>query len=130
LNRNLFLVLSLVSVLLAACGKAVAAKSLGNPTEGEAIFNQAMIHEAPGCITCHSVEPNKVLIGPSLAGVATRAGQRVPGKSAVDYLRECIINPNAYVVEGFSTGVMYQSFGEVLDEGEINNLIAYLLTLE
>jgi hypothetical protein len=55
---------------------------------------------------------------------------RVPGKTPADYLRECITNPNAYVVEDFSAGIMYQNFKEVLAEAEINDLVAYLLTLE
>jgi hypothetical protein len=55
---------------------------------------------------------------------------RVPGKSAAEYLRECITNPNAYVVKGFPAGIMYQNFIDVLAEEEINHLVAYLLTLE
>ena len=130
MNKNHILAMILISVLLAACGGAASAKSIGDPEHGKTLFNQAMIREAPGCVTCHSVEPDKVVVGPSLAGVARRAGQRVPGKSASDYLSECITSPNAYVVEGFPSGVMYQKFEQVLAEDEINDLVAYLLTLE
>jgi nitric oxide reductase subunit C len=130
LNWNNFITIVVVSALLAACGGSVAAKSVGDPGLGKTLFNQAAIREAPGCVTCHSIEPGKVLIGPSLAGVAARAGERVPGKSAADYLHECITDPNAFVVDGFSAGIMYQKFGEVLVEEEINDLVAYLLTLE
>lgn len=94
------------------------------------LFRQAAIREAPGCSTCHALEPGKVIVGPSLAGVASRAPERQAGKSAADYLRESILNPDIYVVEGFPEGVMYQGFPEVLTEDEINNLVAFLLTLE
>ena len=36
---------------------------------------------------------------PSLAGVGTRAADRVPGMTAEEYLRESILYPSAYVVE-------------------------------
>lgn len=130
MNQRLLIVIVGFSLLLVACGGAASAKSVGDPQQGKTLFNQAAIREAPGCVTCHSPEPGRVIIGPSLAGVAARAGERVAGKLAVDYLRESITNPNAYVVEGFSAGVMYQKFKEVLTEEEINNLVAYLLTLE
>ena len=116
--------------MLVACGGPASAKSVGDPQQGKTLFNQAAIREALGCVTCHSLEPGRVIVGPSLAGVATRAGERIAGKLALDYLRESITNPNAYVVEGFSNGVMYQKFKDVLTEEEINNLVAYLLTLE
>ena len=130
MNRRLSFFIAVLSLLLAACGGPAAAKSVGDANQGKTLFTQATIREAPGCGTCHSVEPGKVLVGPSLAGVAARAGERVSGKSAIDYLRECITTPNAYVVEGFTPGVMYQNFEQVLTTDEINNLVAYLLTLE
>lgn len=127
--KNL-LIYILIGLLLAGCGGQASASSIGDPADGKMLFNQASIAAAPGCVTCHSLEPGKVIIGPSLAGVASRAGERVAGKSAADYLHECITDPNNYVVDGFSAGVMYQGFKDVLTEEQINNLVAYLLTLE
>jgi len=54
----------------------------------------------------------------------------VPGLSAEGYLRESIINPDAHVLEGFFPGIMYQEFGEDLSEQEINDLVAFMLTLK
>ena len=130
MNFRHLLVFVVISLFLVACGGLASAKSVGDPNQGKILFNQASIREAPGCVSCHSLEPGRVIVGPSLAGVATRAEVRIPGKLAVEYLRECITTPNAYVVEGFSAGVMYQNFRDVLAEEEINNLVAYLLTLE
>lgn len=81
------------------------------------------------CSTCHSLTPDVVLVGPSLAGIATRAADRVPGQSAEAYLRNSILHPGDYVVDGFNN-VMAQNLGEVLDSDQINNIIAFLLTLE
>ncbi len=81
------------------------------------------------CSTCHSLEPNVVIVGPSLAGIASRAGARVPGQSAEAYIRNSIINPGDHVVEGFQN-VMAQNLGEVLSGDQLNDIIAFLLTLE
>lgn len=103
---------------------------MGGSETGRSLFHQTSIREAPTCSACHSIEPGKVIVGPSLAGIASRANDRKPGMSVEEYLRESILDPNAYIVEAFSANVMYQNFKDVLTEEEINHLIAYLLTLE
>jgi cytochrome c2 len=129
LNKKHALFFVVISLVLYACAGQASASSLGNPEDGKILFNQTRIGEAPACGTCHSVEADKVIVGPSLAGVGTRAAERIPGKSATEYLRESIINPNSYIVNGFSAGVMYQRFKDTLTDEQIYNLIAYLLTL-
>jgi hypothetical protein len=69
-------------------------------------------------------------VGPSHANLAVTAETVVPGKSAEDYLRESIIEPDAHITEGFTAGIMYQNYGKDLSEQEINDLVAYLLTLK
>ncbi len=136
-RKTLFvLVLSLVMLALAACGGGGEAPAeeepIGNAANGETLFAQPTIgtNNAPGCITCHSLEPDVVIVGPSQAGLATRAQSRVPGMSAADYIHQSIVEPNAYVVEGFAEGLMYQFYGQDLTEDQINDLVAYTLTLE
>lgn len=136
----LFTLLVMIVLVLAACGgggdTAPAADAetaaIGNAANGEKLFASAVIgpNNAPGCVTCHSLEPDVVIVGPSQAGLGTRAATRVPGKSAEEYIRESIINPNAYLVEGFAEGVMYQNYATDLTETEINDIIAYTLTLK
>ena len=123
----------LFSTLLVACGGEKSGGSTsGDPDRGEALYHQTTIgpNAAPGCATCHSLEPGKTLVGPSHAGIATKAASVVPGKSAEDYLRESIVTPDAHVTEGFTSGVMYQNYGKDLTEQEINDLVAFLMTLK
>lgn len=133
LKRVLFLTLVL-SLLLVACGGGGEQKEaqpseggtavVGNAENGKKLFEQTVIgpKSAPGCVTCHSLEPGVKLVGPSLAGVASRGDEA--------YLRESIVNPNAVVVEGFPKGVMYQNYGKDLSEQEIADLVAFLMTLK
>jgi mono/diheme cytochrome c family protein len=52
------------------------------------------------CALCHAIG-EKGPRAPDLAGIGARAATREPGKSAKDYLIESLINPTAYVVEGY-----------------------------
>ena len=50
------------------------------------------------------------------------------GISAEDYLRQSITQPSIYLVDGYAD-IMYKDYAERLSEEDINNLIAYLMTL-
>jgi len=76
------------------------------------------------------LEPGEDLVGPSFAGVATRAVDRIPEMSVEEYLRQSILEPEAYVVEGFPSGLMVPNLGETLTEAQIDDLVAFLLTLK
>lgn len=111
-------------------GAAVNPEDIGDPEAGAALFVTGDVGVgATACNTCHFADQEMALVGPGLLGLPERAGNRVPGKDAVTYIRESIVNPNAYVVEGFFESVMPQTYGQVLSEEQINNLVAYLLTL-
>jgi len=120
-------------VLLAGCGTG------GDPEAGERLYTSLTIGraDAPGCITCHSLEPGEIKVGPSHAGVARRAAKVVQqadytgsATSAEDFLRESILDPNAFVESGFVPGVMYQAYSSTLTDGQLADLVAFLLTLK
>ncbi|MBK7897056.1 MAG: cytochrome c [Candidatus Promineifilaceae bacterium] len=125
---------------LAACGGGdeEAAESgsdsgaVGDAANGERLFNESIIGaaSAPGCITCHSLEPGVVIVGPSQSDVGARAETAIEGMSAEDYLRQSIVEPNAHIAEGYTPDVMYQNFGEELTNSQINDLVAFMLTLK
>lgn len=143
-KKFLIVLLVLLSLLLVACGggdeggeeEAAAPAAVGDAARGEELYTSTTIGDtsAPGCITCHSVQPTDdplqpSPVGPSHYGVADRAGDYVAGMDAEAYLRESIVDPNAHIVEGFSEGVMYQNYAEDLTDQQIDDLVAYLLTL-
>jgi nitric oxide reductase subunit C len=84
-------------------------------------------HPPAICSTCHSLDAGVVVVGPSLAGVATRAETRVAGMSAEQYIRNSIINPSDFVVPGFPDA-MQRNFGHTLNGDQINDIIAFLMT--
>jgi len=120
-----FLWLIAVLLLLVACG--------GDPAEptptldpvaaaGEIVFQK-------NCGSCHATAPDTVIVGPSLAGVATRAETRIPGLEARSYILNSIMRPDEFLVDGFEN-LMPNNFGRKLTGEEIDAVIAYLLTLK
>ncbi len=92
----------------------------GDPVElGEELF-------ITSCSACHNTTA-ETKVGPGLAGIGDRGETRVDGLTTAEYIRESLLNPGAYVVEGF--GPSMPSFGN-LSETEIDGLVAYLKTLE
>lgn len=108
---------------------SVSEQVLGSSDDPAARGRLAFSRPPGNCASCHSLLPNVVIVGPSLAGIATRAGERVPGQSAEEYLRMSILSPGDFIVPGFAN-VMAQNLGEVLSADQINDIIAFLLTLE
>lgn len=119
--------LILILLALGACGGGGETAKI---EAGKELFSQPTIGSSPGCSTCHSLEPGTIIVGPSLAGVGSRAAERVPGMSAEEYIRQSILEPDAYVVEGFNAGVMPKNFGDILTEEQLDNLVAFLLSLK
>jgi len=52
------------------------------------------------------------------------------GEKGLDFLRESILDPNAFVEEGFPPNIMPGNFGELLTDTEIETLVAYIANLD
>jgi len=128
----------LALVMAHACeldGAASAAR--GDATRGGRLFATLP------CVSCHDVTkpwPGGDIC-PNLGNIATEAARiiRLPeyrgkARTAEDYIRESIIDPNAYIVPGASyrtaegQSVMPKDFGATLTGAQIDDLVAYLLT--
>ena len=115
----------LAAIVLAACSTTSTAPT---PTldavqqTGQAVFNLR-------CAQCHALTPETVVIGPSLAGIATRAAARMDGYDAEAYIEHSILVPKDYIVDGF-TDTMPTNFGKELTSAELDGVVAYLMTLK
>jgi len=82
-----------------------------------------------GCNTCHILTDAGALNaiqGPSLDGIGSRAANQVGYADAQDYIRSSIINPNAFIVDGYPAGLMPQNFVDQMSPEELNLIVAYL----
>ncbi len=102
----------------------------GDAANGEVLFNTFQPAASFACATCHLADSEDRLIGPGLLNISVRADTRIEGLSAVEYIRQSITDPSAYIVESFPDGLMPQNWVEIYNEEEIDDIIAYLMTLQ
>lgn len=119
-------------------GEAPSPAVSADPVEqGRALFNAT----PPACAACHSIAPGVQLVGPTMAGLATTAAERIRGsdyhgtaKDAAAYIRESIVDPNAHVLKGLTyeaggRSLMPADYGQTLTGEQIDQIVAYLVTL-
>jgi cytochrome c2 len=139
-KHTLLIGLVVTAMVLAGCMGGVqgpvADQATGNAERGKALFLQVTIYDTPSCVTCHSLERDKVLIGPSLAGIASRADgiikspdYRGSATTVQGFLRESITNPSDFIEARFSHEVM-PDWLTTLSQQEIEDLVAFLATLK
>lgn len=136
MNRVWFL-LVIVMLLVSACGGSTTDSSSsegqdgGDPVaQGARLFDQATLGGQAGCKSCHSISSSPFGAGPSLGGIGLTAAERVPGQTAEDYLRQSIVEPNAYLVDDYTRGIMPTGYADNLTEAEIDSLVQYMLSLQ
>lgn len=128
-NARLILALMIVWAGLVACGGSPA----GDPVTGELLYNGQTLSDPnlPTCISCHPVQPGEAgNIGNNLSNIGNRAAVTVPDQTAEEYLRTSIVEPDAYLAGGFQEGIHYRGYKEALTQQQINDLVAYMLTLK
>ena len=114
---------TLAATLLAACSSATPTPTLTPLAQlGQAVYTLR-------CAQCHVLVPDTIVIGPSLAGIATRAGSRVPAYDAQAYIETSIMSPKDFLVEGFPD-TMPTNFGKELTSEEFDAVVAFLMTLK
>jgi nitrite reductase (NO-forming)/hydroxylamine reductase len=90
------------------------------------------------CNACHvipGIEGAIGMVGPNLSNIGVDAATRIEGYTAEEYLRESIMNPNAFIAPECPTGaclpnLMLQNLVDLLAPEEIDTVIGYLLTLD
>ncbi len=135
------------------------ARSIGDPDNGKILFNTVRPEVSFACATCHRVDSTETLVGPGLLGISGHShnhnesasngtpdamsgmnmGEATPEATTapeqtfeqkVEFLRTSITNPSAFVMTGFPDNLMPKVYGQIFTEQEINDLIAYLFTLD
>src|SRR5262249_10929983 len=116
---------------------AQTAPRRGNAARGRELFGKL------ACASCHDVTKRWPGgdICPNLGNIATEARRivrsrdyRGKAKDAAAYIRESILEPNAYIVPGSNyrtpegRSVMPPDFGQTLTPAEVDDLVAFLMT--
>jgi mono/diheme cytochrome c family protein len=131
-TQHLLLSTCYLALLLAGCADAPGSGDVAN---GKRIFNGEVVAQTqrgalPSCKQCHGIAVGaSASRGPNLVDIGKTAGTRVAGMSAEAYLRASIIDPDAYLVRSYQEGIMPKGYREALNDAQVEDLLAYMLTL-
>ena len=121
----------ILALFLAGCVtlSTVLTPIAGSVERGAQLFVQGR-GDAPPCSTCHQTVSGQegFSFGPNLTGIGEHAGTRVEGLTTEEYLRQSILEPDRTIVSGYRN-IMYADYDLHFTEQDIQDLIAYLLTL-
>jgi mono/diheme cytochrome c family protein len=101
----------------------------GNAENGKVLFETFYAEVSFACATCHHVDSDDRLIGPGLLNVAARVEGYGTGETVEAYVLHSIIAPNDFVVPDYPSNLMPQVYADLFTEEEINDLVAYVLSL-
>ena len=93
----------------------------GSAAAGKTLFASS------GCGACHTFAPAGThgTVGPDLA-VSPAQGAKATHMSLDAFLKQSIVDPNAYIAPGYSKGIMPDIFGKQLSPKQIDDLVAFL----
>jgi cytochrome c oxidase subunit 2 len=100
---------------------ARAKKGISGPGAGLAVFNNN------GCGSCHTFKPANATgkVGPDLDDLKASADKA--GKPEEEFVRESIVDPDAYIAPGYPPNVMPKTFG-TLPKSQLDALVQYLVS--
>ncbi len=106
---------------------------VGDPERGKSIYENAAPSERGellGCSGCHAggvQAPATNLTWDAVLAERLKLSQ-FAGYTPEKYIVESIVNPNAYIVPGYQSGVMPQNFANRVSVQDLADIVAYLKT--
>lgn len=127
---------AMVGLAAIATGRLAAGQEAAQnnaPAKALALTKVTTIIDRAGCGNCHvipGVDGADGTIGPDLSGLGKMAGRRRENYSAKQYIRESILEPDAFITPGdYEAGVMLGGFKDTLTKTELDVLVEYLAAL-
>ena len=96
----------------------------GNAAAGKAVFS------ANGCAACHTFKPAGATgtIGPDLDTAPTSDAKADHNMALAAFVKESIVNPDAYIAKGFTKGLMPTNFGSKIKGAQLDDLVAFIVS--
>jgi cytochrome c551/c552 len=108
----------------ATTAATTTSSSGGNVAAGKSVFASA------GCGSCHTFKPAGATgtIGPDLDTTPATDAKADGNMNLAAFIKQSIVDPNAYIAKGFQKGLMPTSFGSSLSSSQLNDLVAFILS--
>ncbi len=96
----------------------------GNAAAGKAVFASS------GCGSCHTFQPAGATgtIGPNLDTAIAADAKSNNNMNLAAFVKQSIVDPNAYIAKGYQKGLMPSGFGSQLSSSQLNDLVAFILS--
>jgi cytochrome c551/c552 len=108
---------------------ATTTSSSGGGGGGDAAAGKALFASS-GCASCHTFKPanSTGTIGPDLDTAPAASAKDDNNMNLAAFIKESIVNPDAYIAKGYSKGIMPTNFGTQLSAKQVNDLVAFILS--
>lgn len=96
----------------------------GNAAAGEVVF------KANSCASCHTFKPAGATgtVGPDLDTAPAASAKADNNMPLPAFIKQSIVDPDAYIAKGYSKGIMPTTFGSSLSSTQVNDLVAFILS--
>ena len=96
----------------------------GDAAAGKTVF------ASNSCASCHTFQPAGATgtIGPDLDKAPAADAKTDNNMNLAAFIKESIVNPDAYIAKGYSKGIMPTNFGSSLSSTQVNDLVAFILS--
>jgi cytochrome c oxidase subunit II len=104
-------------------------KWYGGAASSAATASPAALFKSNGCSACHTftaIPGAKGTVGPNLDNLKSYAA--TAGKPLEAFIKESIVDPNAYIAPGYQPNVMPGNFGSTIPPASLDALVQYLAT--
>jgi cytochrome c551/c552 len=88
------------------------------------------VFAANNCAGCHTFKPANATatVGPDLDKAPASDAKADHNMNLAAFIKESIVNPDAYIAKGFTKGLMPTDFGQKLSSKQLNDLVAFILS--
>jgi cytochrome c oxidase subunit II len=129
------------SVASAAAGSSSGASSASSGSTSTSAAagtaaGKAVFTGASGCSGCHTLADAGATgtVGPNLdvrlrTDCSSAASKRIRGATLTQCIHTAIVNPYAYIPNGYTKGVMPPTFGKSLTPTQLQSLVSYLASV-
>ena len=123
-------------VLPTPCPATGCPQAGGGAVREGASPGEALFVGTAACASCHAIEGvSQGVLGPPLDGIGNAAANRISGYSAEEYIRESIVEPDAYTAgtadglsQDYQEGLMQATMAGIqLSDEDVDALVEYLL---
>jgi cytochrome c551/c552 len=110
-------------------GKTTTSKGGGGGGSGNAAAGKA-VFASNGCASCHTFKPAGATgtIGPNLDSAPASDAKADGNMALAAFVKESIVNPDAYIAKGYTKGIMPSTFGQSLSKSDLQNLVAFIVS--